>query len=430
MLSKNIAHSLSFVSAAMGSLLFVRNRTPSGFPLWGLKVLSGALSPYLAAAGTLGAVLGLCTRAPVAILMGVAGAWASARYVWRVVTSSGGFDGAFSAGWRERLPQPQAVRMLKGRWTWRAPAAPEPRWARDVVFWTLPDSGRELLCDVWQPPTGVEPSGLAILYFHGSAWYMLDKDFGTRPFFRHLAGQGHTIVDVAYRLCPEVDLCEMVGDVKRAVAWIKANAAQYGVDPDRVVLGGGSAGAHIALLGAYTRDEPELTPAELQDEDLSVRAVFSYYGPTDMRAMFDYNVALQHPTGPGARSLPVPAPPRQPWREWMRYQGEQSQRSANTAVDLLGGLPEEVPHMYDLASPVHHVHAGCPPTMLIQGEDEMIVPVEATRALHRKLLAAGVPVVYLELPQTEYAFDLFLPRTSPPAQVALYDLERFLALMV
>lgn len=56
------------------------------------------------------------------------------------------------------------------------------------------------------------------MYLHGSAWYLLDKDYGTRPFSRHLAAQGHVIMDVAYRLCPEVDIYEMVGDVKRAVA--------------------------------------------------------------------------------------------------------------------------------------------------------------------------------------------------------------------
>ena len=57
-----------------------------------------------------------------------------------------------------------------------------------MPFWNLPD--RRLLCDLWQPLRGVAPSGLALVYLHGSAWYLLDKDFFTRPFFRHLAAQG------------------------------------------------------------------------------------------------------------------------------------------------------------------------------------------------------------------------------------------------
>jgi acetyl esterase/lipase len=48
-------------------------------------------------------------------------------------------------------------------------------------------------------------------------------------------------MDVAYRLCPEVDIYGMIGDVKRAIAWIKANASRYDVNPEKIVLGGGSA---------------------------------------------------------------------------------------------------------------------------------------------------------------------------------------------
>ena len=69
-------------------------------------------------------------------------------------------------------------------------------------------------------------SGLAFVYLYGSAWWILDKDFGTRPLFRQLAAQGHVIMDVAYRLCPEVDIYGMVGDVKRTVAWMMSSAAR------------------------------------------------------------------------------------------------------------------------------------------------------------------------------------------------------------
>jgi acetyl esterase/lipase len=102
------------------------------------------------------------------------------------------------------------------------------------------------LCDVWQPPDGVPGSGLAFIYFHSSAWYLLDKDFGTRPFFRHLAQQGHVVMDVAYRLAPEADMTGMLGDIKRAVVWMKDNAARLMVNPQRVVVGGGSAGGHLS----------------------------------------------------------------------------------------------------------------------------------------------------------------------------------------
>jgi acetyl esterase/lipase len=96
--------------------------------------------------------------------------------------------------------------------------------------------------------------------------------------------------------------------------------------------------------------------------------------------------------------------------------------------NLLGGQPAEVPEMYDLASPVQQVTTASPPTLLFQGAHDAVVPLDAARRLHRALEAAGVPVVYVESPWTEHAFDLmYPPLANPAAKAALYDLERFLA---
>ena len=309
--------------------------------------------------------------------------------------------------------------MLKRRWNLGWPRTGEPRWERDIPFWTIPGTDRKLLCDVWQPPEGVARSGLAFVYLHGSAWWILDKDFGTRPLFRHLAAQGHVIMDVAYRLCPEVDIYGMVGDVKRAVAWMKANAARYQVNPERVVLGGGSAGGHLALLAAYTPHHPLLTPPDVQGCDLSVRAVVSYYGPTDLRACYHH---LDQARLIGLPKVEIGLPGAAEMKKNMTEAGRMD--------TLLGGHLHEVPEVYELASPVAHVHAGCPPTLLIQGEPDVIAPAAATRELYRRLVECGVPAVNIIYPLTNHAFDLLLPQVSPPAHAALYYLERFLALMV
>jgi acetyl esterase/lipase len=75
---------------------------------------------------------------------------------------------------------------------------------QNISFATVPGSDRKLLCDIWQPNSTIASSGLAFIYLHGAAWYMLDKDLGTRPFFSHLAAQGHLIMDVSYRLAPKL----------------------------------------------------------------------------------------------------------------------------------------------------------------------------------------------------------------------------------
>ena len=86
--------------------------------------------------------------------------------------------------------------------------------------------------------------------------------------------------------------------------------------------------------------------------------------------------------------------------------------------------------MYQLASPITHVHPGCPPTLLIQGEQDTYCPVDATCAHYRKLVDSAVPAINLVYPWTNHAFDLLLPQISPPAQSALYDVDRFLALLL
>ena len=73
--------------------------------------------------------------------------------------------------------------MLPGRWIVRTPSGRGVRCDRSLSFWTIPGAGRELLCDLWQPPEGVRPSGLALIYLRGGAWHWMEKDFGTRPFF-------------------------------------------------------------------------------------------------------------------------------------------------------------------------------------------------------------------------------------------------------
>jgi acetyl esterase/lipase len=200
---------------------------------------------------------------------------------------------------------------------------------------------------------------------------------------------------------------------------------------------GASGGGHVALLAAYGSDHHRLTPEELRGVDTSVLAVVSYYGVPDLRAYGEHTTARladvpeQPPatTGrsqPGAlgdfltrlllgRSLTAEqSPPTPPHRRMMR--------------DLVGGQPDDVPEMYDLASPIHQVSAASPPTLLFHGEHDSVVPVASARRLSHALAAAGVPVVYVEFPRTEHAFDvLYPPLLGPAAQAALHDLERFLA---
>ena len=413
-----LAYILSGLSLLMSVLFLIPLKIPRGFMVILPKMAGGALSPYWAIMGVVGAEIGWVYQALWAIPMGIVGAGMMIWYVWRCTRDHTGFEEAFGAGWSDQILPQQAKHMAQKRWTWflKMKASPEPSWERDIPFWTIPGTDRQLLCDVWRPGDG-NVSGLAFVFFHGGAWYLFDKDFYTRAFFRHLVAQGHTVMDVAYRLCPEVDIYGMIGDVKRAIAWMKANASRYGVNPEKIALGGNSVGGHLALLAAYTPQHPELTPEDVRSADLSVCGAVSYYGPTDLLAAYEHENQQQFVGLP-----PVPIGKSLDSKEIMRIVGR---------FDIVfGGHPQDALDTYQLASPVTHVHSGCPPTLLIQGDKDLLVPVDTTRALYTKLVESGVPAINIVFPWTDHGFDMLLPQISPPAQSALYDVDRFLALLL
>jgi len=365
---------------------------------------------------------------------GLFGAAVATRHVVKVTApnDNGGFARAFGARWRSRIPPELRARMLPRRYTPIPTDPPQVPWQRDVVVGTHVETGDPLLADLWRPPDGVPRTGLTVIYLHGSAWHYLDKDMGTRRFFRHLAGQGHVVLDLAYTLAPKARLRAMVADVKRAIAWVKTNGTEYGANPERVVLVGGSAGGHLALLAAYTPNHPQLQPTDV-DADTSVRAVVSYYGLPDLRASYDYfQTGFGHMMTDETRlgKLIVDGIKVIFFRTSILPPGGKYAGYTDMLPNLFGGTPDEVPELYRLGSPINHVGPHCPPTLLLQGTHDLAGMVPDVRRLHRALRQAGVASVCVEFPNTEHAFDLVFPKWAPAAQAATYDTERFLALMV
>lgn len=404
---------------------------PIGGILWLPKLLVGALSPFIAGLGVVLGLLGVWRRSwTTAVPAGVAGI-AAASAVRELGAPCEGFDRAFGSDWSRDGPERQQPRMLDRRWRGRLPRVPEPRCDREVTYWTDPDNGRPLHCDVWKPPAGVVPSGMAFVYLGGGAWYLLDRTLGTGPMVRQLAAQGHVVVNAEYRVFPETDIPGMVGDAKRAIAWLKTTGDDYGVDPDRIVIGGGSAGAHLALLAGYAPSHPDLTPSELMETDVTVRGVVSLYGQADLDATFHHlGQDVLHPDDPEPDwDAPLP--------RWARRllgpdatRGEFEKLLVAGRLDwLLDGTPEQVPDRYALQSPISHVDDGCPPTLLVHGEHDQMAPISSVREMRTRLERAGVPVVADFLPYTDHGFDLVLPTWSPSARVAISDVERFLAIL-
>ena len=382
------------------------------------KLFAGSRIVHLSVVGFAAAVAGwLSFGDPVSLVLGLGATALGSRHVARLFCRSLQVasriplsTGAQRMSTRAMLPRPWVV-------VWRQPDG--TRQEKDVAIGRNPETGDPILVDLSSPPSAIEPSGLGILYLHGSGWHYGDKDFGTRPFFKQLTSQGHVVIDVAYSLAPMVDLFGMVGDIKRAIVWTKQHARELHISENQIVLMGGSAGGHLALLAAYTPDHPRLDPPGIA-EGTSVCGVVSYYGPPDLRAQFDR-----------FRELPSLDGKSRFERAFMRYLearfGFQVIPIHSLLTSLMGGTPTEVSWIYDLASPLKHVSPDLPPTLLLQGVHDFSGVAPEVLRLHETLLQAGAISYLLELPDTEHGFDLYKPNWSPAAQAATYVTERFLA---
>lgn len=430
------------LTALLAALNLMEIKRPAQIVFMLPKIMAGVFAPWLAVAGAAAALWGWLRKDKVALMTGLIGAGLAARHVARVSAPHDEFERTYGLGWEQRIPLERRAQMLIHRWQMQLPEPPVVRWEPNVVFGTSPETGQPLRCDMWLPPEQVTPTGLAVIYLHGSGWHYLDKDCGTATFFRFLAGQGHVVMDVAYSLAPHVGLHGMVGDVKRAIAWIKANADRYGVNPARVVLMGGSAGGHLSLLAGYTPDNAELRPADVGQADLSVCGVVAYYGAPDVEFYYRYTHEQFGDLWNGDTALAAAIQPVAKWsNEWLRQYFNAENRPTFVLPDdtilppahmmshFLGGTPDELPELYRLASPITHVGPHCPPTLLISGSHDVAMKPITMRHLQNELHAAGVACLNVSIADTDHGFDLFFSRTAPAFQAALYDVERFLGLL-
>lgn len=218
-------------------------------------------------------------------------------------------------------------------------------------------------------PTGCP----TLVQVHGGGWVIGKKDQQGRPLMLEMARRGWVCFAPNYRLSPRATWPDHVIDVKRAVAWVREHGAEYGADPGFLVLTGGSAGGHLVALAALTADDPALQPG-FEDADTSVQGCVPYYGVYDI-------------------------------------EGETGTRAARLRHETLLSrlvMKTREPSVYRDASPIARAHADAPPFLVIHGRNDTLVPVQEARLLVERLRAVSPgPVVYLELPGTQHAFDVF-----------------------
>jgi acetyl esterase/lipase len=241
-------------------------------------------------------------------------------------------------------------------------------------------NGLHLTLDIYQPAYEHPPLP-GVIVVHGGDW----QSAGNAEFLAlnaYLAGRDYVVAAINYRFAAKWPFPDGRDDVLAAIAYLKVFGPQFGLDPTRLVLVGRSAGAQLALLAAYTANEP------------AIRGAISLYGPSDLRLEYEK---------PG-------------WGGTID--------THHALESYLGGPPAKADDTYFAASPINFVTASSPATLLIHGERDAIVSINQSAQLDTKLQEAGVKHLFIRLPWATHGCDKSFG--GPCGQVATYAVERFL----
>lgn len=266
----------------------------------------------------------------------------------------------------------------------------------DVPYGTL----EQQKLDVYLPDEGEGPWPL-IIYVHGGGWAMGNKTLGALDCIIGALKCGYALVTVDYRLAPGAVFPEFLYDVKTAVRWARAHAADYGFDPDRFAMLGDSAGGHLTLMVGFTAGHPEYEGEQYGWPGVSsaVQAIVDMYGPAVLDA--DTNAWLAE-SGVPRLSLGLTDPDKP------------------TIYDTAFTRDK---NMLRLISPVSYIHRNVPPTLIQQGCKDPVVPMQHSITVADKIKAlCGPDRVELKLyPDRTHSDGAFMTEENCQEVVAFLD---------
>ena len=233
--------------------------------------------------------------------------------------------------------------------------------------------------DVYRPAQPGEGRPI-LLQIHGGAWILGQKEHQGLPLMNYLASRGWLCAAMNYRLSPAATFPDHIVDVKRAIFWLRQNAAEFGADPSFVALTGGSAGGHLAALAALTANAPEYQPG-FEEGDTTVQACVPLYAPFDL--------VDRH-----------------------RVQNDRSMERL-LAEQVIKRPLAEARELWEAGSPLSRVHGGAPPFFVVHGTHDSLAYIAGSYPFVEALKGAGVaPLAFAEIPGAQHAFDIFMSLRS------------------
>jgi acetyl esterase/lipase len=251
------------------------------------------------------------------------------------------------------------------------------------IEYANPD-GQHLQLNLARPATGDGPFP-AVLCIHGGGFRAGTRN-GYDGLIKKLAENGYVAVTASYRLAPKYQFPAAVHDVKAAVRWLRANAAKYRIDPERIGTTGGSAGGHLAQFLGVTAGVKEFEGDQNPGPSSAVTCVVNFYGPSDFTQSYGKSVDAHE-------VLPL----------------------------FLGGNLEQQRKRHIQASPLYWVTPDASPTLLIHGTKDNYVAYEQATWMEDRLRASAVEVELLTLEGAGHGFKGEDAQKADAAMLAYFD---------
>lgn len=235
--------------------------------------------------------------------------------------------------------------------------------------------GVALTMDVFTPKENA--NGAAAVFVVSGGWVSGHGfiDHAGPAFLDDLLKRGYTVFAVVHGSQPKFTIPEIVQDMNRSVRFIRSKAADYKIDPERIGIYGGSAGGHLSLMQGLAGDKGDPNAKDPVDQQSSrVAAVACFYPPTDF---LNYGKPGEVALGRGTlKNFRAP------------FDFTELDKATNSFV-----LIEDEERRQEIGrkiSPVNHVSADDPPTLIIHGDADLLVPIQQARVLIEKLKGEGV----------------------------------------
>ncbi len=254
----------------------------------------------------------------------------------------------------------------------------------DVVYGRK--HGMALTLDVFTPKE--KAKGIGLVFVISGGWFS-NHDAIPVPLIEPLVKRGYTVFAVCHGSQPRFTIPEIIDDINRSVRFVRHQARDYGIDPDRIGILGASAGGHLSLMQATNGDGGKLlAPDSVSRTSSRVQAVVAFFPPTDF---LNYGKPGEHALGTGKLAG---------YRAPFDFHDFDIKQHLYTRVTD----PARIEEIGRSISPINHVSSDDPPVLLIHGDADPLVPYQQSEIMVAKLKASGNEAKLITKPGAQHGW--------------------------